>query len=72
MDVTIYDLSGKSVYVNKITLEDNQMVISNVGNLKSGVYFLSLTETTSNTSVSKKFIKNSPYGEILLLSTLLQ
>ena len=58
MDVLIYDLSGKSVYTNQMLLENNRLVISNMNNLKPGVYFLSLSESNSRTSKSKKFIKN--------------
>jgi hypothetical protein len=58
VDIVVHDLLGKTVYQNQHQIRNNELRISQLGNLKSGVYFLSLSEESSGLTGTVKFVKD--------------
>ncbi len=58
LDVKIIEVSGRSVIqLNQITPNNNLITIDNLQGLATGIYFIKLTDTDTNTSVIKRIVK---------------
>ncbi|WP_250437350.1 M14 family zinc carboxypeptidase [Hanstruepera flava] len=58
LDIDIIEASGRSIIkMNNIIAKDNIININNLQNLSTGIYFIKLTDTKTNTSVIKRIIK---------------
>ena len=55
--VSLVDINGRVILSNTPQNNNGELTISNLENLESALYFLTLESTTSNVSITKKIIK---------------
>ncbi|MFY9243413.1 MAG: T9SS type A sorting domain-containing protein [Polaribacter sp.] len=58
LTIKLTDIKGSLLYNQKTDSDGSIITLNNVGNLQTGIYFLTISDSESNLRITKKIIKN--------------